>query len=183
MTKRIISAVLLASVVVGSVYIYRLVWGRPYNIDHFADRSLIIFGLQFPEIMTFLGFIENTPLDFHSGKLSDLSPAAQKDRVEGAQEQRNILHRYNREELEAQQRLTYDVLDWSFEANHQLNQFPYHFSNASYAGPYLANTTAGLQVFPLSILDDSQQVIDRKSADRFFDRPVHAGASLGRSGG
>jgi hypothetical protein len=28
------------------------------------------------------------------------------------------------------------------EADHRLNQFPYHFSNVAYVGPYPANTQA-----------------------------------------
>ena len=168
--KRLVLVVFLVSALLGGNYVYRLIWGQPYNIDHFADRTLIVFGSQFPEIMTFLGFVENTTLDFHSDRLSDLSPRAQRDRARNAEKQINILYKYDRAELEGQQRLTYDVLEWSMEAASRLDQFPYHFNNVLYAGPYPANTTAGLQVFPLEILDDSQQVIDRDSVERFLDR-------------
>jgi hypothetical protein len=40
----ILLAGFLISLVVGGVYAYRLVSGRPVSIDHFADRYLLLLG-------------------------------------------------------------------------------------------------------------------------------------------
>ena len=171
--KSIFLATLLIILLAAGVYVYRLVWGRPFSIDHFADRYLLLWGSQFPENMTLLGFIENTPLDFHSDRLTDLSPPAQQDRLKTLGKQREIFREYDRKSFSGQQKITYDVLGWSLEAEHRLSRFPYHFSNVSYVGPYPANTTEGLQIYPLVILDELQQVVDADSAHRFLAR-VHA---------
>ena len=168
--RKVFLVALLISLLVGGMYVYRLVWGRPINIDHFADRYLLIFGSQFPENMTVLGFIENTPLDFHSDRLTDLSTLAQQDRLRTQEEQREIFQGYDRASLAGQQKITYDVLDWSIEAEHSLGRFPYHFGNVFYVGPYPANTVGGLQIHPLGILNEMQQVIDADSAQRFLTR-------------
>jgi hypothetical protein len=49
----------------------------PFSFDHFVDRSLLERAWHNPELISFLGMVENSVLDFHSDKLSDFSPAVQ----------------------------------------------------------------------------------------------------------
>jgi uncharacterized protein (DUF885 family) len=176
--KRILIYTALLVLSFALVYGYRLIWGRPFNIDHFADRMLILEAAQVPELVTYLGMIENTPLDFHSDKLTDLSPQAQALTVEQRRAHRRILQQYDRTALTGQQAITYDVLEWGIGVNLQAAVFPYHFDNKMYQGPYPANQMAGLQDFPLTVLAGSQQVVDSASAERFLSRVEALGPYL-----
>ena len=170
--KKVFSVVFLVSLLLGSIYVYRLVLGRPFNIDHFADRTLILFASQHPEILTYIGAVENTVFDFHSDRLTNLSPSAQAKSIAAHRRQNEIFQGYRRSELKGQQRVTYDVLEASMLVDDRLHQFPFHFDNLTYVGPYPANTMNGLQVLPLDTLNDLQQVVDRKSADRYLARTI-----------
>ena len=169
---------LLALLFVG-VYGYRLVLGVPPNIDHFADRSMIMVMRENPELLTYLGLIENTPLDFHSDKLSDLSPISEQESVAQLREQFEMLKQYDRRELSGQQAITFDYLYWRMAAKLQAFEFPYHFDNEMYMGPYPANQMTGMQDFPLTILGESQQVVDVASAERYLARVEALAAYLG----
>ncbi len=173
-TVRIVKRTFIALFAIGLVltawYGYRLVWGRPLNIDHFADRFMLESFWHVPEMLTYLGFIENSPMDFHSNRLSDLSPDEQAKRITLLEDQYAILQGYDRSDLLGQQKITQDLLEWTMSTNLLVFNFPYHFSNFIYRGPYPANQLDGLQVFPLDILNQVQQVVDKRSAERYIER-------------
>ncbi|MEH6636856.1 MAG: DUF885 domain-containing protein [Halioglobus sp.] len=176
--KRMLLYATLLAFLFGGFYLYRLIWGRPFNIDHFADRWLILSATQIPELLTYLGMAENTPLDFHSDKLSDLSPAAQAAMLDKTRAQFEILQQYDRDALSGQQAITYDILRWVMEVDLEAAAFPYHFDMKMYQGPYPANQMGGMQDFPLTVLSGSQQVVDGSSAERFLSRVEALGPFL-----
>ena len=62
---------------VGLVWlVYNLVWGTPPSINLAVERLALRMVLDDPELMTQIGLLDNTVLDFHSGRLSDVSPRA-----------------------------------------------------------------------------------------------------------
>lgn len=162
-------ALIATGLLITAWYGYRLVWGRPLNIDHFADRSMLETLSHVPELLTFLGFIENSPIDFHSNQWSDLSPAGQASRRTLLDDQYDILQGYKKTDLDGQQLLTLELLEWNMSTN-MTGIFPYHFTNIIYQGPYPANQLDGLQVFPIKILNQMQQVNDERSARRYVER-------------
>ena len=168
--KRLLLSALLLVLLFAGVYGYRLIRGVPFNIDHFADRGLILAIRPYPELITFLGLIENTALDFHSDKLSDLSPESQAAVIEDMREQFDMLQQYDRSELGGQQAITYDYLYWRMTTKLQAFDYPYHFDNEIYQGPYPANQMTGMQDFPLTVLAGPQRVADAASAERYLGR-------------
>ncbi len=55
--------------------IYSLFWGTPPSINLAVERmGLRLLGMD-PELFSSLGLLDNTLLDFHSGNLTDASPA------------------------------------------------------------------------------------------------------------
>ncbi|MEP5763743.1 MAG: DUF885 domain-containing protein [Halieaceae bacterium] len=168
--KRGLAALVVAGLLLTGWYAYRLVWGLPPDINHFADRSMILVSDQFPELITMIGVAENTLLDMHSDRLSDPSPAAQAKTVHLVEDILAQLEEYDRDSLRGQQALTYDYLAWSWSSRLAPYDYPYHFFNIIYAGPYPANQMSGAQDLPLSTLSQFQQVIDVDSAERFLAR-------------
>ena len=168
--KRLVSGTILLVLLAVGYYGYRLMWARPYNIDHFADRWVLLVTSHYPELLTFLGVFENTPLDRHSDRLSDLSPANEQRLRESAQRQAELFSAYSRSSLTASQTITYDKLEWVIDSVLRLGRYPYHFDIAWYLGPYPINTTSGAQFWPLETLDSFQRVEDEDSARRFLSR-------------
>ena len=118
--KRTLLTLSLVGLLFTGWYGYRLVLGTPLNINHFADRTSLFVVSHFPEMITRLGFVENSLLDFHSDRLSDHSSTTQ-DVVAGLHRDglQQLAH-YDRQRLSGQQALTYDYLDWSWSARSAL---------------------------------------------------------------
>ena len=176
--KRVLLYAVLLALLSAGFFGYRLLLGRPFNIDHFADRWLVLNAARNPELVTYLGMIENTPVDFHSDKLSDLSPATQSAQLEQSLAQYRALQQYDRAALTGQQAITYDILEWGMRAELDAAAFPYHLDVKMYKGPYPANQMGGMQDFPLTVLSGSQQVVDGASAERFLSRVEALGPFL-----
>ncbi len=168
--KRWLGALAVIALLATGWYSYRLVWGVPLNINHFADRSSIKLLLEFPELLTMLGAAENTVLDFHSHRLSDFSPSAEQRRLEMVERIQAQLAIYDDAELSGQQALTRGYLRWAWHDRMAPGRFPYHFTNIAYSGPYPINQTSGAQETPLEVLSQYQRIEDEDSALRFLER-------------
>ena len=170
MIKRTILTLVAVLILGGGWYAYRLIWDIPLDINHFADRNAVRLLQSSPELLTMVGAVENTPIDFHSNRLSDLSPETERRTIAIQREAAEQLGAYSREDLQGQRRLTYDYLEWTYGTSLALREFPYHFSNTLYNGPYPANQTSGLQELPVTVLSQFQQVHDAASAERYLER-------------
>ena len=58
-----------------AVFVVPTVWLKPWAIDHYYARVFLRFAVRHPMMLTGLGMLDSTPLDFHSDKLDDLSMA------------------------------------------------------------------------------------------------------------
>ena len=66
------------------IWLYTLIWGRPFNIDHYFDRTIIKVALGEPQLLSSIGIIDNTLMDFHSDDLSDFSDEKTSDLINKA---------------------------------------------------------------------------------------------------
>ena len=48
-------------------------WFTPVGLNNYVNKITLQLTFDSPQILTQLGFIDNTPFDFHSGKLDDLT--------------------------------------------------------------------------------------------------------------
>ena len=55
------------------IWLIKLIWFRPLNINHFYERSMLHFILKDPEILTMIGVLERFGLNFHNDDLTDES--------------------------------------------------------------------------------------------------------------
>lgn len=110
----------------GGYYGYRLAFGKPISINHFYERSMIELVLGHPQLLTQLGLVENTWLDFHSGKLDDVSPAQEERDADKLEAQLRMLRSYDVASQTADQRLSTTVLDWFIDDQVRGRPFMYH---------------------------------------------------------
>ena len=152
------ASILALALLAGGWWSYRLIWGKPLNINHFADRAALTGVLDFPEGLSLLGMLDNTPLDFHSHRLSDPSPAGQQSGRERTEEALEQLLQYDRSALHEQQGLTYDFLATTWGNALAAYDWPWHFDNVMYIGPYPVNQMDGVQILPLTTLNQFHQI-------------------------
>jgi uncharacterized protein (DUF885 family) len=70
------------------------------------------FSTQQPEMMTSLRFLDQFGIRGHNAELSDASPEAAAEQVEWWKKQYAVFQRYDREDYEGQDLLSYDIFDF-----------------------------------------------------------------------
>ena len=168
--RRILLSLLSLIVVAGGYFGYQLIWGKPLSIHHFADRVMLERLNKQPELITFLGFLENTPLDFHSARLTDYSPDSLAIWHVDVQANYDRLQSYRKDSLDRQEQLTLEFMEWNLGSGLAAAQQPYHFDNILYVGPYPVNQKSGAQLEPLNTLNDFHQIVDLQSSKRYLQR-------------
>jgi uncharacterized protein (DUF885 family) len=160
--KKILLYTLLVVFLFGAWFSYRLIWGKPLNIDHFFERTLIEMALAEPEILSIVAIVDNTMFDFHSDKLTDASPEHTKKSFERAKNQLAMLERYNRDKLTGQKAISYDMMHWMLSL--QVKGEPWLFHD------FPVNQMFGVQGTMPSFMDDYHQIVHEKSALRYISR-------------
>ena len=160
--KKIILYSLAVLLLLFGIWGYKLIWGKPLNIDHFFDRYLIGAAMHEPELLTMVGVIDNTALDFHSDKLSDASPSHTYWMMERDKEYLQMLRRYNRDRLSGQKAISYDMVEWLLETNIEGERWMFY--------NYPINQTFGVQSSLPSFLTTHHQIVDKGSAENYISR-------------
>lgn len=160
--KRILLYGLLVVLMACGLWTYKLIWGNPFNFDHLLERYLIAFVKDQPEILTLVGVIDNSPLDFHSHKLSDASPEATRRSFEQAMRYLDRIRSYDRADLTAQQQISYDMMNWYLGMMREGEPFLYH--------DFPVNQVSGLQADLPSFMTSYHVIKDGKSAERYISR-------------
>ena len=62
-------------IVLGALGGYIWFWGKPVGVNNYINKASIKMVGDSPEMLTYMGMIDNTFLDFHIGKLADYSKA------------------------------------------------------------------------------------------------------------
>ncbi len=159
-----------AAVAAGIVYGgYTAVAGDAFRIGYMVDREFLRLVIDKPETLTRQGLIENTPLDFHSGRLDDESLAANRADFERIREARErIVAAYGGARLSAQDRLSYEVVLHMLDDFLARADFPYLIGPGS--GIYPVNQLTGVQLSTVATLTQAHRIEDARSADRYVDR-------------
>ena len=95
---------------------YLVFFGKPAKVDTMATRQFVQFLLDEPEALTTFGFVDGSYLDFHSDELTPRTQAHIDSRNNMLQRFVAELEKYDRDELPADQALTYDIWSWWMDA-------------------------------------------------------------------
>jgi uncharacterized protein (DUF885 family) len=110
--KRLVLTVLGVLVIAAAVFLVPTIWFKPWSIDHFYARVFIRYAARHPELLTQLGMLDGTPLDFYSDQLDDYSLKFAEDDARFARDQLKILRSYDRSHMTAKEKLSADVLEY-----------------------------------------------------------------------
>ncbi len=154
------------------IWFYQLIWGKPTSFNLFAERLMVKKALADPEFLTYLGLTDNTYLDFTSDKLTDVSYAQNSSYLKEMQHSLDVLHQYKRGNLTAQEKLTYDILEYDLQHLIEDASFGSYLNSfwLSYFTPYPVNQVFGLQSCLIDFMVNIHRVVDKKSAQHYVAR-------------
>jgi len=142
----------------------RIIWLRPFNIDHFFERAYIEFLWDDPELLTVTGILNDYGLNGHSGQLTDASPKRSLRLAEIGRRNLRILENYDRKELTAAQQVSFDVFRWFLQTGVSGEPFLFHdYPVTHFAGPHLEFPQFMMHTHPMECVGDAEDYLKRLS--------------------
>ncbi|MGB0907239.1 MAG: DUF885 domain-containing protein [Maricaulaceae bacterium] len=148
--------------VIGVAGVYTWFWGAPVGVNNYINKVSLQMATKSPELLTYIGAIDNTPLDFHSGKLASYTKEEDKESLEGLIKARKKLDKYGPDGLEGQELLSWKITAWFFDDIIRQSQFEY--------SDYPINQISGVTVDMPQFLTDTHAIKHKKSAERYLSR-------------
>ena len=135
---------------------------KPFMFRAYLDRQMLKVAFEDPETLTSLGFLESMGINGHNAHLDDVHP----DRTDEFFAEMKVfgdgLLQYDDEDLDADQRLSKEIVLYLTNMLADAEPFRYH--------SYPANQMAGIQsAFP-SFMDSSHQVHSVEDAEHYLSR-------------
>ncbi len=146
-------------------------WFKPVGVNNYVNKIMISFAIDTPELMTQLGFIDNTILDFHSGKLADYTKEQDEKSLAKLHKAREGLDRYGPDGLEGQELLSWRITAWFLDDLIRQAEFEY--------GGYRLTQISGVTVNMPQFLTDAHVIKKEKSVKRYISRLNEFGRVLG----
>ena len=137
-------------------------WFTPVGLNNYVNKITVQLAMDSPQILTSLGLIDNTVLDFHSGKLDDQTKEAERRSLEKLRRARAGLNDYGPEGLQGQELLTWQITAWFFDDLIRQAEFEY--------GGYRVNQISGVTVNTPQFLTDSHVIKNERSVERYLSR-------------
>ncbi len=149
-------------VVAGGLFLAKTLWGKPFSIDHFFLRELVLLALDHPMLLSYARVLEPYDLDYYSDELEDLSLEGDLREQRRARRALEGLRAFSGDELEATQRLSHDILAWWLEHRVEGERFVRH--------AYPVNAFDGFQSFLPDFMVNVHQVNDRGDLESYLAR-------------
>ncbi len=137
-------------------------WFTPVGVNNYVNKVAIQLAIDSPELLTALGMMDNTPFDFHSGKLGDRTKAQDDKSLAKLKKARAGLDKYGPEGLEGQELLSWRIAAWFFDDIVRQAAFDY--------GGYRVVQNSGVTVNLPQFLTDSHVIKNEKSVHRYISR-------------
>jgi len=161
----------VAGLVAGALLIASMwFWFTPVGLNNYVNKITLQLTLDSPQILTQLGFIDNTPFDFHSGKLDDQTREHEEEALARLRKARAGLDRYGPAGLEGQELITWQTTAWFLDDLIRLGEFEH--------GDYRVNQISGVMVDTPRFLTDIHVIKDERSVERYLSRLQEFGRVL-----
>ncbi len=148
-------------VAIGALAFVHVWYFKPLKIDWFYGQLFAKFALQSPEMLSSMRILPPWA-DFYSDKLDDASPAHGDAMAKLVHDSLNTLHRYDRNALDAEGRLSYDVLEQFLAIQADGERFRYH--------NFPVNQMFGVQSSLPNFMADTHQVKNASEAGAYIAR-------------
>ena len=162
--RRNLLSVLLVLFFVASLYLVNLFWMRPWSLDHYLAKELVLDAMDSPESLTYLGLVDGMNwLTNHQSELSIYTPEKLDQDLVELRRHRHLLDSFDNEFLNQEQQITKKIA--IFEAENYaelLERFPYH--------DYPLNQISGNHLNIIEFLNDVHPIRDESEASAYLDR-------------
>jgi uncharacterized protein (DUF885 family) len=108
----------------GGLIVHTL-WFKPLKIEWFYERVFAEFALQSPELLSSLRILPSW-MDWYSDELDDASMAREHELKQKVEDDLATLRSYDREALDAEGKLSYDLLETFLATQVEGARFSYH---------------------------------------------------------
>jgi uncharacterized protein (DUF885 family) len=164
---------ILLAISLAGIFFAHIWYFKPAKIDWFYGRVFAQFALQSPELLSNMRILPPW-LDFYSDDFDDASPAHEAEMAQMIKDDVAVLHRYDRNALDRDGQLSYDVLDYFLTIQVEGDKF------RDYDFP--VNQLAGIQSSLPNFMAQTHQVNNKHDADAYIARldkfPVKFGQVL-----
>ncbi|MEO7014832.1 MAG: DUF885 domain-containing protein [Dokdonella sp.] len=158
--KWVLRLLLLVVVVAGVAFVH--VWYfKPYKIDWFYGRTFLQFALQSPQMLSGMRILPPWA-DFYSAKLDDASPRHADEMAVMVKDDLDMLHRYDRDALDEEGKLSYDALEFFLKDQVEGERFRYN--------DFPVNQMFGIQSSLPNFMADTHQVNNSADAENYIKR-------------
>lgn len=141
---------------------YMWFWGAPVGVNNYINKASFKMVSDSPEMLSYMGMIDNTPLDFHSDKLSSYTKEQYEISLEKLKDARAGMDKYGPDGLEGQELLSWKITAWFFDDLIAGEEFEY----SGYPMSQLDGPLVNLPQF----LTDTHVIKNKKSAERYLAR-------------
>ncbi len=93
-------------------FVINVLYFRPVTVGVFYETVFLKFMLKDPESLSAMRLLEQVGLNFHNDDLTDISPAHTEELNQMLIDNHEMLKSYDRDKMEGQVALSYDILDW-----------------------------------------------------------------------
>lgn len=137
---------------------------KPFYLNNLLNRELVKLGMNSPEGLTSLGFLESVGIKGHNGKLDDASLAQEYAMMHQLDLALESVGQYSDDELDFQERLSKQIVEYLGDYYQASKPFIHH--------SFPINQMFGLQSNYPSFMDSQHQVDDKTDAENYIKRLI-----------
>ena len=163
MIRKIFISILIVLLVGGSIYALKLFVFKPFSLNHFLTRELVYDALKSPEVLTYMGVLEEYGFRSHNGKLSDYSLKKDSDDLREIKKDYRIVNSYQDEHLTSDELTSKKIA--LFQLRNEIDErtkYPYH--------NYPLRQMNGLHTQILEFMTDVHPIKDLKDGEYYLSR-------------
>jgi len=163
MIRKIFISILIVLLVGGSIYALKLFVFKPFSLNHFLTRELVYDALKSPEVLTYMGILEEYGFRSHNGKLSDYSLKKDSDDLREIKKKYRIVNSYQDEHLTPDELTSKKIA--LFQLRNEIDErtkYPYH--------NYPLRQMNGLHTQILEFMTDVHPIKDLKDGEYYLSR-------------
>ena len=150
--------------IVGVFYLGNLLLFKPFSLDHYLAKELILEMIDSPESLTYLGVVDRFNwLTNHQSKISITGLSDMEEDLADAKKLKALLLSYKNESLSEQQKITKEIA--VFDASNfikETEEFPFH--------NYPLNQIGGIHLNVVEFMTDVHPIRNVKEAEAYIDR-------------
>ncbi|MDB3994591.1 DUF885 domain-containing protein [Gammaproteobacteria bacterium] len=163
-TLRYITYLIFLGVMITSLYLMNLFSKKPFSLDHFLAKELVINVLDSPEYMTYLGIFDNYGQVLgHNKKLSINSLEDSESNYRDSLDTLATLKRYDINDLTENQKITHKIAVFDTENDiKEFEEFRYH--------SYPFNQISGNHLGLVEFMTDTHPIRTEREASDYIER-------------